>query len=250
MKFDCIVGNPPYQETNIEGDRKDQASNLWAKFWSICISNLIKENGIVTLITPTSWLSPSADLKGEYAVDNKKRLWDIFNSYSTYADVINVACHFPKVGSTFGYVIVDKSGNAGLSFSDNSNTNLGFLPKSNIDEVIHLLDLKLNLGYFFKVDQCNTPDIRVCVPMTRKVTYETIEILEGNVSPTGGSDKDDLYLYVHTSDLQVAEKVKSHIEKAIDILNIHCRWSGFLNIQILKMIKIENVKNKVDNIFE
>ena len=110
MKFDVVIGNPPYQAIKKDGSRLDQASNLWSEFWVRCIEEYSTDHGVVSLITPTSWLSPSSDYK-------RKRLWDIFNSYTSYADVKNVAKHF-NVGSTFGYVVVDKSNSAGLSFSD------------------------------------------------------------------------------------------------------------------------------------
>ncbi len=62
MQFDVTIGNPPFQETTAEG-RKDQASNLWSKFWVKALQ-LTKDDGIVSLISPTSWLSPSAYLMG------------------------------------------------------------------------------------------------------------------------------------------------------------------------------------------
>ena len=236
MKFDVVIGNPPFQESKKNGKRKDQASNLWSKFWSKSFS-LTKKDGIIAFITPTTWTSPSADLKGKDKIGKMNRLWDIFNRYTSYANITDVAQHFPGVGSSFGYVIVDKTGNQGLVFSDNTDTSLGFLPKSNIDAVKKQLSKTVNLGNVFKVNQSNKPNLRVSVPMTRSLEPDSIEILDGNAVPTKGSIKPGLYLYVHVSTQEQAEKVKARIIDCLDILNTHCRWSGFISIQTVKMIE-------------
>lgn len=66
MKFDIIIGNPPYQIDNKNSNKR--AEKLWTKF--IQKSNeLLKENGYMTLVTPTSWLSGSKNIrKGSYGV--------------------------------------------------------------------------------------------------------------------------------------------------------------------------------------
>lgn len=235
MKFDVVIGNPPFQESKNNGKRKDQASNLWSKFWSKSFS-ITKKNGIIAFITPTTWTSPSADLKGKMKVGKINRLWDLFNKYTSYANIKDVAQHFPGVGSSFGYVIVDKTGNQGLVFSDNTDTSLGFLPKNNIDAVKKQLSTIVNLGNVFKVDQSNRSGLRVSIPMTRTLDADSIEILNGNAVPTKGSSKPSLYLYVHVSTVDQAEKVSARIIDCLDILNTDCRWSGFISIQTVKMI--------------
>lgn len=66
MKFDCVVGNPPYQINSSNSNKR--AEKLWTKF--IAKSNeLLKENGILSFVTPTSWLSGSKNIrKGSYGV--------------------------------------------------------------------------------------------------------------------------------------------------------------------------------------
>lgn len=242
MKFDVVVGNPPFQETKDDGERSDQASNLWSKFWS---HSLKSDATYIALVTPTSWLSPSKDLKGKDKVGNNNRLWDVFNQYESYADVINVKKHFPTIGSTFGYVVVNKQGSTGLKFSDGVDTSLGFLPKSNYTNVIDNLSAidTDTLGKKFKVDQVNSPDLRVSIPMTRALEASSIEILNGVGSPTTGSDKDKLYLYVHVKNQDEAKQVRARIQDCLTILGKDCRWAGFINIQILKMIKYNKVSS-------
>jgi len=235
MKFDVIVGNPPFQESKEDGDRKDQASNLWSKFWAKSFK-LTKPDGIIALITPTSWLSPSADLKGTDKIDREDRLWNVFNKYTSHANVNDVSKHFQGVGSSFGYVIVDRTGTAGLSFSDGASTSLGFLPRSNFSRVAKELDQVNNIGNAFDVDQDNKKGMRVSIPMTRKLTNNNIEILNGPGQPLTGSDKENLYIYVHVNTQAEADRVKQRVIDCLDILNTDCRWSGFLNIKIVKLI--------------
>jgi len=234
MKFDVVIGNPPYQETSGSG-RKDQASNLWTKFW-IKSLELCGDDGYVSLITPTSWLSPSANLKGCYKYQGHSRLWDVFNSYTSVAQVTDVGTFFKGVGSSFGVVGVNKNGNKGLSFVEGYDTSLGFLPKSNTQEVINKLGGSTTLGSEFKVSQTPGSGWRVSVPLTRKVTENSIEILQGEELPSSGSLKPGLYLYVYVSSEAEATSVKGTLIPCVDLLNTYCRWSGFMNIKIFTMI--------------
>ena len=42
IQFDIIVGNPPYQNTTEEGDRKALNHNLWSVFIDISFNKLLK----------------------------------------------------------------------------------------------------------------------------------------------------------------------------------------------------------------
>jgi hypothetical protein len=58
MKFDVIVGNPPYQKET-SGTRLGSrgSSDLWPDFVRKCLS-LLKDNGHMEIIHPTSWRKP------------------------------------------------------------------------------------------------------------------------------------------------------------------------------------------------
>ena len=232
MEFDVVLGNPPYQDTKEDGTRKSKTVNLWSKFISLAM-DISSPTGRVAMITPNSWLSPSADLSGEHKIDGESRLWDVFNSYSTYANVIDVAQHFKGVGSTFGYFVVDKSKHDGLRFSDGADTSLGFLPKSNIDIVRKKLSSAGNIGESYEVTHDNRPVFRLSVP-----NESSIEILDKNSQPSVGTNTQGMHLFIYVSTKDEAKHVKKKIVESLDVLNTYCRWSGFINIQALKMVKI------------
>lgn len=105
MKFDVVVGNPPYQASE-NGERSDQANNLWSKFTEKGMS-LVKKGGHLSFITPTSWLSPAADVgKGKTGI---RFFRDYFQKYKTLVLNVNECARHFNVGSTFSYFIVEKT---------------------------------------------------------------------------------------------------------------------------------------------
>lgn len=134
MKFDIVIGNPPYEAATKEG-RKDQANNLWSKFTNKSMS-LVKDGGYVSLITPTSWLSPAADIgKGKHGT----RFFEAyFQRYKTHVLNVNECAKHFNVGSTFSYFVLEKTESNNFNtrviteeddFTINLNT-ISYLPKS------------------------------------------------------------------------------------------------------------------------
>lgn len=103
MKFDFVVGNPPYQA------QKDGDYSLWARFVDIGIS-LLNPDGFLGMITPTGWMSPTADIrKGRVSV-----LRDVFVKNNLL--YVNIRSdikdeYFKGIGSSFSWYIVQKNGN-------------------------------------------------------------------------------------------------------------------------------------------
>lgn len=108
MKFDVILGNPPYQASTAGGERKDQAANLWSKITHKCVEKLLKDDGVISLVIPNSWMSPSADIgKGS---SGTRFFESYFKKYNTTAiNVDECAKHFPGVGSSFTYFVMQKT---------------------------------------------------------------------------------------------------------------------------------------------
>jgi hypothetical protein len=63
MKFDVVIGNPPYQENHEDGRSKKNALRLWAKFViSVFDKNLLKRNGYLSFVTPSGWAGSSSQV--------------------------------------------------------------------------------------------------------------------------------------------------------------------------------------------
>ena len=95
MKFDLIIGNPPYKELADNGRQTNKS--IWKDF-IVKSTTLLNKNGIMMFVTPTGWCSPS---------DNGKLIENIFSRLNLiYADISDsVKDHFNGIGSTFGYTI-------------------------------------------------------------------------------------------------------------------------------------------------
>jgi len=96
FEFDAIIGNPPYQERNKNGKAKHGKSNLWTKFIDYSM-NLLKKNGYLLFITPTSWMGGTVTC------------WDkMITNQIHYLNVNDCKKYFPGIGSTFSYYLIEK----------------------------------------------------------------------------------------------------------------------------------------------
>ena len=247
MKFDVVIGNPPYQDSK----NNDIASNLWSKFWVKAL-RLTKDDGIVSLITPFSWCSPSQDFKKiADAYEGDRRLWDTFNRFTSIADVENVAQYFNGVGSTFSRVTIYKDGTDGLSFTNpdsNKYLDLGFHPKSgNPMEIVPFFSTEDNLKKYFTMDEEGKPGLKVSIPKTKLFDKpgqeDRVQILKSTEVGTMGSSDPRNYFYIYVDDEEQAQIVKNIILDAKDIICKHCRWAGFLNLKVVEYLKYVPEKN-------
>jgi hypothetical protein len=104
MKFDVVVGNPPYQEIDKNWRSKGAGKNLWSRF-VYKANELLRQNGYLSFIHPSSWMSPSSSSSKDENI-----LTDIFLKYNMfYLEVETAKRFFPKVGSTFSWYVIQKS---------------------------------------------------------------------------------------------------------------------------------------------
>ena len=92
MKFDFVIGNPPYQDSS----HTEKKNTLWRKFLDLSINKLMEEGSHLAFVIPSSWMGSRKLLKKYFFPNNLK--------------VINKdECkrHF-NVGSTFSYFLLEK----------------------------------------------------------------------------------------------------------------------------------------------
>ncbi len=102
MKFDVVVGNPPYQET------KETSYKLWNKFL-IKANELTKDNGYISMVLPTTWTQPLSKKPS----DINKAVNDIMFGNSMMWTNLNVNSFF-NVGINISAFVLRKDGIAAL----------------------------------------------------------------------------------------------------------------------------------------
>ena len=119
MKFDVIVGNPPYQGNNDKGTKQPKSHNLWSKFAEKGVE-LLNPNGFIALVTPDSWMSPNS------------QLLKLFKDNSLIWVDTEVGKYF-TVGSSFTAWCIQKNKNTQTAVIDGLEvdiTKLQYLPRN------------------------------------------------------------------------------------------------------------------------
>jgi hypothetical protein len=107
MKFDVVIGNPPYQNDS----SKSQANKLWYKFIELGY-DISKQ--YVAMITPDAWTHPESSRSKYKKIFRENQL--------IFANIHECAKHFPGVGSSFTWWLLENKQPDALTMLD---TNTG-----------------------------------------------------------------------------------------------------------------------------
>lgn len=105
MKFDMIIGNPPYQAVSEKGNSKGGGNNLYTKFIYKAYE-ILKKNGFLVFINPPTFFSIGRS-SNKNEMNLKKDVFD--KSYIHYINLGECRKYFNNVGSKFIYYIIQKN---------------------------------------------------------------------------------------------------------------------------------------------
>jgi hypothetical protein len=127
MKFDCLLTNPPYQDSS----HTEKKNTLWRK-WILFNEKIINDEGILSLVIPSSWMGSPPVLKESF-LENKKIKYNLL-----YINRDECKKHFPGIGSTFSYFIMEKKKyeNKTSILSKNIDGTIGVVNNLNLNDCI------------------------------------------------------------------------------------------------------------------
>lgn len=268
MKFDVVIGNPPYQDAN----HGSKGSNLWQEFLKKSV-NIVNDNGYVSLITPNQWLG------------NGKQLFETYFKQLNPIFINNEECSkwFPGVGSYFSYYIIQKCSNNKkteiVSKFKNSTVSTGqydlsnrtFLPMDispiSLAIIDSVLDSNSTLGAYcdssftiaankikngnvpkFSVEQSNTHNYRVHHTPSQvfwsniphrtagvpKVLISTSSSYRKMVVETEGFSQTNICIPV-PSNIDPNNIIRIYSSKLFSFINEICRFGNWNQLNVIKL---------------
>lgn len=182
MKFDVIIGNPPYQRPKAEsrlGSRGD--TSLWDKFVVKALDSL-KPNGYLAFIHPNAWRRP----------DDRNNFWTLLTQDNQMHRLSMSSGRREQdwfgIGVRADYYILEKTKkykNTRVTDHENVTADLDlarfdWLPNYAIDEISALLgtDLKVlyNTYYHTQKKHCDTPTGKFQHPVVHTINQQGLGI--------------------------------------------------------------------------
>ena len=143
MKFDNVVGNPPYLDTK---QRNTTPHKLWIDFTRKSFSDWLKDGGYLIQVSPSSFSSPSS------------KILQLFKDKKTHKINFNQEHYFPDVGTTVATYVIENSPTNAIAtmindiFKINLNHSVLYIPNDFCQEsfsihskVLFASQLKLNV---------------------------------------------------------------------------------------------------------
>mgnify|MGYP003644597979 FL=1 len=147
MKFDVVVGNPPYQAPakSDKGHKSPLNGNtLWDKFVSLAVKELTKADGIVAFVHPAGWRKPQSE-RSRYKGMLELMAHDNHMAYLSIHDSKDGMKTF-NAGTRYDWYVIRK-GTAGTTIVSDENGNEStldcrewkWIPNHSYDDVRGLL---------------------------------------------------------------------------------------------------------------
>jgi hypothetical protein len=233
-EFDVILGNPPFQKT-LETKNKS-VDTLWSKF-IYKASTMLSENGILSMICPDGWCSPTFDIPRKEVSIFK----DIFKKNNlTYVATNDVVKPFFKnIGTSFTYFVLQKSEYNGETIFE---TNKGivkvnvqehnFIPK-NIDKISFSIHEKiLKNGNKFVFERYRKKDGGMLDDRHPFFTTPKVKFSRGlakfKVSGDNGTSGYDVFTYAyHLKDGETIESALSVLNSKPYYFILNQKWNQY-----------------------
>lgn len=244
MKFDVIVGNPPFQKALKSG--KKSVDTLWAKFIQKSFE-IVKEGGIVSLVSPDGWCSPTFDIpSGEVSIFR-----DYFkvNNLTYVATNNKVKPYFKNIGTSFTYFVCEKSNYKNRTIFDDGSTLVefnilpfNFIPKK-IDNIsISIHEKLLNGGNKFIFERYRKKDGGMLDDRHPHFSTPKLKFSRGiaifNVSADNGTAGYDVFTYAyHLQDGETIESGLSVLNSKAYKFVLNQKWNQYFTKYIPNMVK-------------
>lgn len=180
MKFDVVIGNPPYQS-----DKGTGTQPLWSLFVNRAVG-LLTPNGYLAMITPNKWCGHTANV-----IKGGIRLYsDLFKGKLVECNIQECSKYFPKVGgyeNCFSYFVITNAGSESFVAKTLEDTftvdqdQFDFLPLTLLSATTASIMKKVTTVESYGFRQVSTGFVNknngsVVISMAQRLHYEKLNV--------------------------------------------------------------------------